>query len=845
MARQNSDSVDSESTQASTPSTLQPLYSRSIWGRISNTGSDSNLSFRKNSNTRNAYQNDSIRRNTLLRCMQTRSRETEASNSTEKLDCSINTVKTQEFTPDSLDQHKSFTDRSKITSNTSSDFQNNNSSGESTFVNHGVDHCEKHKIEILSTSSLPSSVNSTLYSSSSHLQTPQTTSSENENMKNVLKDSGSDSVNANSPRHVSDNKSAELNNDSEKSNQNEVSFDLEVNREGIEKRVNIVSNVNVTANTVNLIMHSDSEMGSLPTLSDDNKAISEPNKNNNDANNVTSFYLKPKEDVRITPEHSRLIKYMISNIRAGSIYTKPFGEAPLVIPRYSAVPRTTSMEVNASSPDSTDKESDTASLVDSLDESQSPRQSAVSSRLKYDDKPVRGDLSALLPENVTRGETPTPKVKVQKSAAFFIPMLSEDSMDKDVKTVSERMPDKVRDKLDKRKQKIDQKKHKPLDFSYHDPFKDHGNKGLIATTGQLRFKSENIDNSTLRRKHKSDDRSRVIATKKLNKVPDINSNTFPIRKNKKYNRVNRKKYVNIDENENSSGNTSYLHHSSTSLASTPVDIGEREVSKNHKYYKPEQNLNKKIEILEIKEETSSGEIFYHNAKSKIPVPVHHKPEEHNDKLPVNYDSYCPYSLEDMPADDPKVDQLIANLLIDTLNKPDEEYIPSPKPADDSEKRPNYITTTKHNNSNWYKHKFEMIPEEKSVSIGSPNENSNQPLSPSALESDNNNIVASTEAETQVEIQEMPHKVKKNSECFFVDASSQTDIESAGTDVINENTTDCRSNGVPINKGKAALNKTQSGDVASIPKGWITFYMLRKNPSSSNSSTDEGMNVAPN
>lgn len=759
------------------------------------------------------------------------------------------TAGAHQFTPDSIEPPASFVIRSNTTSNNSgSDLRNNNNISSSSAA---LNNPEQYRSDSSknnnssepqqSSTPLPSSVNSTFYSNSSTLQTSLLTgSSDSANINQTFKQSEPDS-----PANA-DNKNAGLSVGCEQNNNGEVSIGLQLNRDEIEKRINIVSNLNVTANTVNVIMHSDSEVGSLATLSDDNKAISNTSNNNNICSNIdnnignnnksrdnvsTSFYLRPRDDVRVTPEHSRLIKYMISNIKTGSIYTRPFGEAPLVVPRYSAVPRTTSMEVNASSPDSTDKESDSASLVDSLDEYQSPRQSAISSRLNYDDKPVRGDLSALLPDNnIVNGETPTSRPKIRKPAAFYVPILSEDSIDKDVKTVSGRMPDKVRDRLDRRKQTIDQRKHKAIGFPYHDPFKDNnGNKGLIATTNQLRLRSENVSNFNIKRKHRSEDKSKAIALKELNKVPDINSNTFPIRKPRKYNRINRRKHTNDDENDYISTS---LYHSSTSLTRTP---GDNKLFERPNYESSQQDLQK-IEILEITEQTSTGEVFYHNVRSKIPVPVHNKTNE-SIKIPTRRSLYHPYGLNQLPEDDPKVDQLIANLLIDTLNKADEEVtIKIPKQPEETEKKRNCITTSKQN-SNWYKHKFEMIPEEKSLSIGSPNESINVHENSDLSENENNNTIKSACVEAQDEAQELKNNEKGKLE--LIDASSQTDVDSAVTsDTKNYNISDFNDTEAPLSKGKAALNKTQNGDAASIPKGWVTFYMLRKNPGSSNSS-DEG------
>lgn len=779
--------------------------------------------------------------------MRTRSRETELSSSTGHIEGSRKTTRAEEFSIDSIEPPKYFSEipRTPYSSDTkSNNIISSSSAGIRTSENPESNYSESksetnelsYSNEKSSRASTSGSVNSPFYSSSSDFQSPHTTSTETDNTYSNVKDPGGDSAYIKSTP-VSNSSGSK--NDCEPNNQSEITIDLKVQTEELDNRVNIVSNLNVNATTVNLIMQGDSdkmENDKITSFSKD-AMISEPNKN--------SFYLKPKGDVQITPSHCRLIKYMISNIRAGSIYTKPFGEVPSIVPRYSAMPRTTSMEVNASSPDSTDKESDCASLVDSLDDPQSPRQSAMLPKLKYDDKPVRGDLSILLPDNSSScrdGDTPITRPKLPKPAVFFIPMLSQDSLDKDKhKTVAERMPDRVRDRLERRKQIIDEKKVqlKPLDVIYRSALKDDNANQLLSINNQYRLKSENSNNSVYRRKHKVENKTKVPTTKPINKVSDINSNTFPLRKSKRCNKNIKRKFFS-DENVETSSNMSHFRHSSTNIARSPSKIHEPfiEIKENSRNRRSEKKDIKKFEILEVTEETSSGQIYHHNlSRSKIPIPVNHKSNE-CDRFLANRTQYCPYSFIQSPDDDPKIDQLIANLLIDSLNTVGDEIpVDVSQTKNIEEKRPNYIISTKQN-SNWYKQKFEIIPEERTLS--SSTENISQGVSLSRSESDNKNSIKSVEVETQVELPEVTNEETKINKRILIDASSQTEVESSANDNLNDNELDrdSENNNAPLNKGKAALGKNQQDD-ASIPQGWITFYMLRKNPGSS-SSTDEGI-----
>lgn len=595
----------------------------------------------------------------------------------------------------------------------------------------------------------------------------------------------------------------------------------------------------------------------------------------------TSFYLKRNEDVHITPEHCRIIKYMLSNIRAGSIYGKPYGEPPVVIPRYSALPRSSSMEVNPSSPspDATDRESDSASLVDSLDDPSSPRQSACRShsheatlaRRTHDDKPVRGDLSALLPDNSgipdcdsrshvnkSRGSLHS-RPKLQKAAAFFIPMLSEGSIDKDVKPVAERMPDKVRDRLNKRKQRIDQKCHlKPTDLSNYED--SNGNR---MTGNQIKSRNEN-NNVVTKKTFKVEKKNNKALSMKVNNSADLNCNAISIRKPKRTNKHAKRKYVTSEISENSdtsSRSSSVSNVLRTGFVSTTVGNTSSVAIQRVGALSAEQHdrgEDHKVEILEITEEISSGQVFHHSPRSRIPVPVQSSPRA-LDHAPVGTRQHAAYSFT--RDEDPKTDQLIANLLIDSLNNIDRSVDVVPPTIRDLPKRTPHVVSSQHGSSNWYRQKFEMIPEEKtSMSQGSSNEELSKPSNV------NNVLTKSVEVETQVESRELQDEqptrsgkrtASRTSDRSLIDASSQTDAASiaAPADIGIVPAIDVPvpmpATTQPVSKGKAALGKSRDDDSASsnaepdsttIPKGWITFYMLRKTPDSPNSSTDEGTHI---
>lgn len=160
----------------------------------------------------------------------------------------------------------------------------------------------------------------------------------------------------------------------------------------------------------------------------------------------------------ITENKPPIPNQLVNNVQTGSVY-KPIDaktEQPLV-PRYSAIPRTTSMEVAVSSEEGiedrvTEDDSDIASLVDSLED---PTSRPNSSYNKIDNKPVRGDLTVpQLPEKPSPPPSPPPPPR-RKSAAFFIKIKNDQILitkdDKEnLPKLTNRMPKKILDKIHKR-----------------------------------------------------------------------------------------------------------------------------------------------------------------------------------------------------------------------------------------------------------------------------------------------------------------------------------------------------------------------------------------------------------
>lgn len=124
----------------------------------------------------------------------------------------------------------------------------------------------------------------------------------------------------------------------------------------------------------------------------------------------------------------------------------------VIVPRFSAFPHTDSMEVNTSSSDDAEIiASDCTSLVDSLDDPNSPR--SVLLRRSYNGRRselVRSaiDVLDLLPESASiEANTPTR----DKGESFFIRINDEDcECEKENINVADHMPDKIRQRLFRR-----------------------------------------------------------------------------------------------------------------------------------------------------------------------------------------------------------------------------------------------------------------------------------------------------------------------------------------------------------------------------------------------------------
>lgn len=330
--------------------------------------------------------------------------------------------------------------------------------------------------------------------------------------------------------------------------------------------LNVISNVNLSQSTLDAIFKE--VMKDVTSMSHEEITINTATVNTEMNNPILHF------DSNFNPTDN-LDNFIISRVRVGTPYTKPVEVCPTEVPRFSAVPRTSSMEVNTSEEDK--EGSDSASYVDSLEEF-TPRNAELS------------DVEQLLPEGKK-------EVPAKMSSSFFIPI--ETSRNIEVKSVSELLPHKMKERLMERHQ---QREEKLRQYRHSIP----------ATTSKVRV----IKNSLSHVNHLPKKKTKPV-------LPGIAS----------------------------------LKNGNAHKTAPPI-------RKKTPLKKVETQKGKRIEIVKIVECVDILDDD-HNKKSKIPVPVgSHKAD--SAKKPTYLD------LDNNPtSSDSKLDQLVANILIDSLHHDEE------------------------------------------------------------------------------------------------------------------------------------------------------------------------------
>ena len=585
--------------------------------------------------------------------------------------------------------------------------------------------------------------------------------------------------------------------------------------------LNVISNVQLSQSTLNLIFNQilqdvQNKRPNTINIKTMNTTIPIDKENllraENDIINVQqipSFYLNRKEDIVISPEHSRIMKYMISNVGSGSAYSKPAEIPQVVVPRYSALPRTSSMEVNTSSGDYTEKDFDSVSLVDSLEDPVSPRD--VAKHHKCVDKIETSEIPILLPDNSDEYKGN------KKSSVFFIPIENDKTLQG--KSVADHLPAKVKEKLSKRQQRRERKcksnSTSPQSDSNYISASENGIQYFNVNSSSDYFEVNSTPTSL-----------NANSNKILKKDKMVLPNIHPTKRT----------------NGQSESQLKFLNRKSSAYKydhQVPFKPRIQTIKQQRKKYEKLSPMNKiecdkyshnishdrkNFEVLEITENIDEKkQNTSRSVKSKIPILVQQKlPKiQKNVKKPIYLD-FTPVHIVD-----PKVDQLIANILIDTLNN----YHMSDPPTSPDEnnfikkdKKSMNLSHTKSNIESKYQQQFEVIPEELSQHSWSDEFHSKNEL-PFRNETVNKDL-------TYIKVKQVPNNDNVN-DCLQEKKKSSKKQSHKSSKIKQQY------------KGRRAVSAIKDDDLLSIPQGWITFYLLHKSRGSPDSTSDEGINIYTN
>ncbi|XP_063896907.1 uncharacterized protein LOC135118523 [Helicoverpa armigera] len=488
--------------------------------------------------------------------------------------------------------------------------------------------------------------------------------------------------------------------------------------------------------------------------------------------NVTDVFINNDNEPSRTDADCGARYELISGVGTGSYY--PDADDNPVVPRFSAFPHTESMEVNTSSSDDADlMGSDCTSLVDSLDDPNSPRsvllRRALSTRRS---ELVRSaiDVLDLLPENAANNEVYTPK---DKGESFFIQITdNECDCDKENVNVADRMPEKIKQRLYRRHRKREMR----MECARRSRGKQRARDGeraacrdgeraarrdgertarrdgeraarrdvtrdclaivnaliddVIAKVAQDEYKCMRIKHRPNRMvTSKSDDN---VAKRTWKKQLEPINDRDPFKSSKNNSRLDV-----IDLGKQKSERQQI--HGKLSLMTRPTD----DRAAKRIYQKSEiHDGNKCIEILEIleyvngsqssPETTNSDEnqnLSMKNKKSRIPIPIYEKMQRY-----TSSDSNKNSKRSSLPRTEhgSNANRLITDMLLGALASPPSSSPPASAPASPTPaapasppRRASLPEPRSRSNSLRFKQTFDIIPEERSsLSLDSGNEDLN-------------------------------------------------------------------------------------------------------------------------
>ncbi|XP_059053078.1 uncharacterized protein LOC131847515 [Achroia grisella] len=449
---------------------------------------------------------------------------------------------------------------------------------------------------------------------------------------------------------------------------------------------------------------------------------------------------------------------LISNVGAGNYFQD--SNDNIVIPRFSALPNTDSMEVNTSSSDDPDNiGSDCTSLVDSLDDPNSPR--SVLLRRSFNNN-RRNELARsaidvldLLPENSYTNQDNLNQAK--ESESFFIRIKDNDlDCEKENVVVADHMPEKIKQRLYRRHRKRemrlecarrckvkqlkkDLEKQRQTDFCRS---KRAVEKDCLAIINAL------IDDVIS--KIAQDEHKYMRIKQKCNKITTSKSDENVSKRNWKkdleyYNNKNSSKAaknrLQHADNMHDNKTEKQIHGKLSLLTHPPIASDDR--GPRRFYQKSEiQDGNKCIEILEILEyvndsnsspdntnsDDSQGNVSK-NKKSRIPIPIYERIQKTPNNCNKNYKSNICTKIT-AQENNSKSNHLITNMLLEVLADSENgsndvihnnERLFSTENSARRSSVPHYEPRSR-SNSLKFKRVFDIIPEERSsLSIDSSNE----------------------------------------------------------------------------------------------------------------------------
>lgn len=467
-----------------------------------------------------------------------------------------------------------------------------------------------------------------------------------------------------------------------------------------------------------------------------------------------------------------LPRNIVISVISGSSYPMDGGE--MIVHRLTDFPRTDSMEVQPSSASPNgdtikthhEDDEDSISLVDSLDD-------------PIYDKNKQNDF-----------------IEIPKSETFFVPIVEKYETNGET-TVSEAMPDKLRERLERRQAEINQRKedemkrkqehiqkiieknelenidyqnnnNKIIDEANDEQFeKKKSNKVLREEINMLESYTVDAQGNLLfnqkAQNHKCAKIIKPIVAGKRPIVKKITSKKPPIVPTQKTRSVvavrrSTSKPIGALKSKRDIQQMTLYHHPNADTITPDTECGPRRM-----YQKTEiREGAKRIEILEIVEcaNSSDGSISFKSSRkskssteksSKIPVPVIPSKRTNRSKIYIGTNGmYTRQSTNQSSVgknftknlqqigNNSKVDQIIADLLIEALNNSTDigiEFIKTPassislSPNSSTNSKRFTLTTSRRTggkksaqNSSKYQQIFDAIPEEKSsLSIDSVND----------------------------------------------------------------------------------------------------------------------------